>query len=275
MRSMLRPPIHAFVLKIFSRRRTVALSMVCSCGVMVAGAQPQCVPSAHRGNGAHAYENTIAAIRAVKGVPYIEIDIRVSADNHLVLFHDRRLSSENARLGWGLLGRPIASLTYEELAAIRLPDGSRIPRLRAALRAVGDREVSFMLDLKSTSPRDFTRVMAEVQEVNAEPRVVVQCQTEALLRFMKRNFPNVALLARAHDPSEVDTLLQHAPKYVQVDSEWNLSRVVPGIHRGGALVVVKTLSPGEDRPEVWRELCDAGVDVVLTDRPKEFLASTR
>jgi glycerophosphoryl diester phosphodiesterase len=211
----------------------------------------------------------------VEGVPYVEIDIRVSADNHLVLFHDRRLSSENSRAGEKMLGRPIASLSYEELAGIRLPDGSRIPKLRAALRSVGGREVMFMLDLKSSSPRDFSRVMAEVREVNAEARVVVQCQTEAILRFMKSNFPNVALLARAHDPSEVEALLQHAPKYVQVDSEWTLSSVIPGIHRRGSLVVVKTLSPGKDRPEVWRELCGAGVDVVLTDRPKDFLAALR
>jgi glycerophosphoryl diester phosphodiesterase len=272
---MLRSLIHAYAVRMFSRPRAVALAVLCSCSVVSAGAQPQCVPSAHRGNGAEGYENTIAAIRAVEGVPYVEIDIRVSADNHLVLFHDRRLSSENSRAGEKMLGRPIASLSYEELAGIRLPDGSRIPKLRAALRSVGGREVMFMLDLKSSSPRDFSRVMAEVREVNAEARVVVQCQTEAILRFMKSNFPNVALLARAHDPSEVEALLQHAPKYVQVDSEWTLSSVIPGIHRRGSLVVVKTLSPGKDRPEVWRELCGAGVDVVLTDRPKDFLAALR
>jgi glycerophosphoryl diester phosphodiesterase len=208
-------------------------------------------------------------------VPYVEIDIRVTADNHLVLFHDRRLSSENSRAGEKVLGRPIASLSYEELAGIRLPDGARIPKLRAALRSVGDRKVTFMLDIKSTSPRDFTRVMADVREVNAEPRVVVQCPTEKILRFMKSNFPNVALLARAHNPSEVDGLLQYVPKYIQIDSEWNLSSVIPVIHRRGALVVVKTLSPGNDRPEVWRELCGAGVDVVLTDRPRDFLAALR
>ena len=132
-----------------------------------------------------------------------------------------------------------------------------------------------MLDIKSTSPRDFTRVMADVREVNSEPRVVVQCPTEKILRFMKSNFPNVALLARAHNPSEVDGLLQYVPKYIQIDSEWNLSSVIPVIHRRGALVVVKTLSPGNDRPEVWRELCGAGVDVVLTDRPRDFLAALR
>lgn len=263
------------MVKILSRPLSVTVLVVCSCGVMVAGAQPQCVPSAHRGNRAQAYENTIAAIRASEGVPYVEIDIRVSADNALVLFHDRRLSSENSRVGEELIGRPIASLSHEELAAIRLPDGSRIPKLRAALRSLGDQRVTFMLDIKSTSPRDFTRVMDEVGEVNAESRVVVQCQTEAILRFMKTNFPNVALLARAHDPSEIDALLQYAPKYIQIDSEWSLSGLIPVIHRRGALVVVKTLSPGTDRPEVWRELCRAGVDVVLTDRPKDFLSATR
>lgn len=71
----------------------------------------------------------MGAIRAAAGLPYVEIDLRVAADNEIILFHDRRLSIENARIDDTLVGKPISSLTREELNALRFPDGSRIQRL--------------------------------------------------------------------------------------------------------------------------------------------------
>jgi glycerophosphoryl diester phosphodiesterase len=247
--------------------------MACCYIAVPARAEHRCVPSAHRGEHTRASGNSIEAIRAAAGIPYIEIDIRGTADNELVLFHDRRLSSTNVRGGDRLLGQPISSLSREELNLIRLPDGSRIPKLRMVLREVQGGSGMLMLDIKSASPRDYTRVMGEVEEVGAESHVVVQCPTKAILQFMRSRYPKVAVLARAHAPAEVESLLKHSPEYVQVDHDWGLERSVGLIHAKGARVVVKTLKPGTDQPVTWRQVCGAGVDVVLTDRSREFLAS--
>jgi glycerophosphoryl diester phosphodiesterase len=68
-------------------------------------------------------------------------------------------------------------------------------------------------------------------------------------------------------------LLAQDPDFVQVDHDWNLSSLVAKIHEQGGRVVVKTLTPETDIPKEWRRVCEAGVDVVLTDRPRDLLAA--
>lgn len=240
-----------------------------------AQAESRCVPSAHRGERSLHFDNSLDAIRAAGDLPFIEIDIRLTADNDLVLFHDRRLSAKNFVGPTSLMGRPIATLTREEIALGRFPDGSKIPKFRAALHEVERRGSRLMLDVKSNSPRDYKKVMEEVYAVGAESRVVVQCQTKEVLDFMRRHYPRVNVLARAHRETDVELLLKSAPSYVQVNHTWDLPSVVPKIHTGGGRVVVKTLSPETDGPETWRFLCSQGVDIVLTDRPREFLSLER
>lgn len=240
-----------------------------------AQAEPRCIPSAHRGDRSRGFDNSVEAIRAAGDLPFIEIDIRLTADNDMVLFHDRRLSVKNFVGPTSLMGRPIATLTRAEIALGRFPDGSKIPKFRAALHEVERRGSRLMLDVKSNSPRDYKRVMEEVSAVGAEFRVVVQCQTKEVLDFMRRHYPRVAVLARAHTESDVEILLESSPSFVQVNHTWELSSIVPKIHAGGARVVVKTLSPEIDRPRTWRYLCSQGVDIVLTDRPRELLSLGR
>jgi hypothetical protein len=59
---------------------------------------------------------------------------------------------------------------------------------------------------------------------------------------------------------------------VQVDSDWDLARVNQEVERAGSKLVVKALGDESDTPEEWRRLCSAGVSIVLTDHPREFLA---
>lgn len=254
-------------------RALASIGLTCVLVVLPALGQSRCAPSAHRGERGQAFDNSVEAILAARGIPYVEIDIRVTDDNDLILFHDRRLSPKNYRGSRNLIGRPVGSLTREELAAIRFPDGSRIAKLRTALREVEGRGITLMLDVKSTSARDFKRVMDDVYQAGAESRVVVQCQSSELVEYMRATFPRISVLARAHEESEVEPLLDHSPEFVQINHNWNLANLVPKIHERGGRVVVKTLSPETDRPVVWRMVCDAGVDVVLTDRPRDFLSS--
>jgi glycerophosphoryl diester phosphodiesterase len=249
------------------------LGFVLVLGGSPAFSEPRCVPSAHRGERSRASDNSVEAIRAARGLPYVEVDVRLTADNDLVLFHDRRLSPVNFRGDAHLVGRPIASVSREELAAIRLPDGSKIPKLRTVLREARELGITLMLDVKVVNPRDFKGVMEEVHESGSESHVVVQCQTREALEYVRGAFPKVEVLARAHSESEVGVLLAQDPDFVQVDHDWNLSSLVAKIHEQGGRVVVKTLTPETDIPKEWRRVCEAGVDVVLTDRPRDLLAA--
>lgn len=56
---------------------------------------------AHRGASAHAPENTIAAFETAValGAEEVELDVRLSADDRIVVFHDDRLDEKTAREG--------------------------------------------------------------------------------------------------------------------------------------------------------------------------------
>ncbi|WP_169336706.1 glycerophosphodiester phosphodiesterase family protein [Woodsholea maritima] len=77
---------------------------------------------AHRGCWSAAPENSVAAIEACAriGVRAVEIDVQMTRDGHLIVFHDSTL--KRMTNGWGY----IADHTLEELRALRLyeRDGS-------------------------------------------------------------------------------------------------------------------------------------------------------
>ncbi len=256
-----------------ARRQAVFLAIALVLAAEKTWAEPECVPSAHRGEHTQAFDNSVEAIRAARGLPFVEVDVRGTVDDDLVLFHDRRLSSKNFQGDGRLIGRPFSSLSRRELAHIRYPDGSKILKLRKALREAMGLGTILMLDVKGNSARDFKRVMDDVHEAEGESQVVVQCQAIGILAYMRERYPKVAVLARAHSESDIEALLEYAPEFVQIDHDWSVSDLVARIHEGGARVVVKTLTVDTDAPNEWRRLCEAGVDVILTDRPRDLLAA--
>ena len=82
---------------------------------------------AHRGTLKH--ENTARGVRDAlcAGVDGVEIDLQLSADGRVFVFHDRRLKR--------LAGRPgkASELKWSELAEVELLNGERIPLLEELL----------------------------------------------------------------------------------------------------------------------------------------------
>ncbi len=87
----------------------------------------------HRGAAGITLENTVESIKTglALGVDAIEIDIRKTKDNKLVLSHDPHLKRVSTSAA------VVADSTLEELQAIPLKDGQHIPTLAEALAAVG------------------------------------------------------------------------------------------------------------------------------------------
>ena len=83
---------------------------------------------AHRGDWSVAPENTLSAFKAaVNGkAEGIEIDIRMTRDREIVVFHDETLTRVMAGLQDCPVGKRISELTWEELSCIRLPYGGHL-----------------------------------------------------------------------------------------------------------------------------------------------------
>ncbi len=102
---------------------------------------------AHRGATQHAPENTLAAFHKARelGADYIELDVRLSADRKLVVFHYFYLDKIP-----GLSG-PVFSLTARELQERSQAAGQPIPLLDEVLEELGGR-IGMEIEIKGPEP---------------------------------------------------------------------------------------------------------------------------
>lgn len=135
---------------------------------------------AHRG-GAGAPENSLAAIAASgrEGADYAEIDVRLTADSQVVVFHDRR----TGRLSAEGRDQPVRDLTLAELQGMPMISRGmvyRVPTLAQAIRTArgagapgvsrarpaGAHGLGLLLDLK-TDPRHAPALLARIAGILA------------------------------------------------------------------------------------------------------------
>lgn len=132
---------------------------------------------AHRGSSMAAPENTLAAVEQamVDRADYVEIDVRLTADGGVVLYHDRSLQR--------LTGDPrnVRDLTLEELQAFDVGSwfgdafvGERIPTLDETLQAVRGRS-ALMIDMKPDPGGELALVEAVLESIRREEAAREQC----------------------------------------------------------------------------------------------------
>jgi glycerophosphoryl diester phosphodiesterase len=86
---------------------------------------------AHRGGAALAQENSLVAFALASGLGlgYLETDVRVTRDGHLVCFHDETLQQVTSATG------PVRWKSLRELRALRINGTEPIPTFDEALDA--------------------------------------------------------------------------------------------------------------------------------------------
>lgn len=245
---------------------------------------------AHRGSSMVAPENTLPAVRRAleDGAHYVELDVRLTADDQVVLFHDRslaRLTGDPRRLG---------ELTREELAVFDVGSwfgdafvGEGIAGLDEALVAVRGRS-ALMIDMKPDPGREVALVEAVIATLEEEARLRRACREaaddvaaaeacgepdvigETRLATMS---PTLAREAKAREPALRVTLLAQLVlpgtldrrgfdalglRHNRIsDNEIRLAR------HYGYEVHAWTIN---DRARM-SQLIDLGVDAIITDRP--------
>ncbi len=224
---------------------------------------------AHRGGGGLAPENTLAAFALTTdlGFRYLESDLRLTADGHLVCFHDATLDRVTDARG------PISARTLEELRHVRVAGRERIPTLEEALEAFP--EAYFSVDLKDE--RAIAPLIAALGRPGVADRLCIAGAWDSWLVDVRREVPGVAttlgwrslttLIACARagirPPRHVATApFAHVP--VRLGRlRIHVERVVEMAHDLGIRVVTWTI----DDSDTMHHLLDLGVDAVITDRP--------
>jgi glycerophosphoryl diester phosphodiesterase len=216
---------------------------------------------AHRGASRAERENTSAAfVRAVEmGADGIELDVRRTADDVLVVHHD-------AVLGDGRVLRHVL--------AGELPD--HVPTLSVALDACEGAFVNVEIKNDPSEP-DFDptewtahRTLVELGRRGADARWLVssfRLQTVDLVRSIARNVRTAWLVVTAGDV-ELRTTVANGHAAIHPFVETLDAQVIRSAHATGLAVNTWTC----DDPERMRELIAWGVDGICTNLPDVALA---
>lgn len=241
---------------------------------------------AHRGGSALAPENTFAAFdRATSlGADALEIDVRLTLDGTVVVFHDEDTARITGEPGT-IEARTLAQVAVLDAARTFSPDGGRtfplrgtgvsIPAFAAALARYP--RMRFNVDAKTEDPALAEALVRDVRAANAGERVCLGSFFDAQAERLGRLLPEVC----RYLPQGAATCHVLAAKsgatgggcpvgYDLADVPHRMgsmtivdARVVAYFHSRGVPVHVWTV---DDEREM-RELLALGVDGIVTDRP--------
>lgn len=224
----------------------------------------------------HAWENTLEAFAAALdlGLRHLETDVHATADGVAVVMHDPDLARTAGR------AVPLSSVTWPDLADVRVSGLHRVPRVEEVLDAFPDA----VLNIDVKDPRAVRPLAAAVTAAGAQERVVVASFDGRRARAVQRLAPGVArsagmvasagvrlasalgrvpraagrvLVARAAAGADALQLPEHHGRWRVVTPE-----LVAAAHDVGVQVHVWTV----DDPTDMERLLDLGVDGLMSDR---------
>ncbi|HEY0484183.1 MAG TPA: glycerophosphodiester phosphodiesterase [Kofleriaceae bacterium] len=224
---------------------------------------------AHRGDSAHAPENTMLAFDKARaaGADGIELDVRFDGDGNVVVFHDSPLE----RLT-GLPGR-IEQLSAAERARLRV-GGEPVPLLAEVL-ATFDLEVD--VEIKSLKAGRMAALVAAtarvIRDSGRADQVLVSSFDPIALLQLHRHLPEVAIAYLFHDEQPlplrrgwvgrwIGTSLVHPQSTLCTEAR------VRAWHTAGMPINAWTV---DDRDELAR-LARLGVDGVFANDPGHAVA---
>ena len=239
---------------------------------------------AHRGASGVAPENTMAAFRkAVElGAGFIETDLQLSRDAHLVALHDDTL--ERTTNGRG----PVSSKTLEQLRRLDAGSwfqasgneaappfaGERIPVLEEILAFGREHEIGLLLEVKATGPSGTEHaVVGALRACGEIARSVVLSFTPSVLRRVRQLEPLVmtGFLYSDHMPSAIATAVEAGARQLLPRTDRVTRELVTEVHAHDLKVVAWTA----DAPDEMRKLIAAGVDGIITNYPDRLIELLR
>lgn len=229
------------------------------------GALPEII--AHRGYSSVFPENTLAAFAGALdiGVDYIELDVQMTRDGQIVVFHDDDLKRITGAEG------AVRDYTLAELGALDAGSwfsssfaGERIPTLDKALALIEPAQCGVYLELKDIgeTPGFEEAVLAAAGQCGMTDRCVFASFRYDYLERLKELNPEILTLYNT--TSGKVTLPEEFPAdYYGLWKESVTGELVAAVHEAGGKAFVWTV----DTPVQIRNVQAMGADAVVTNRP--------
>ncbi|TRO51817.1 glycerophosphodiester phosphodiesterase [Candidatus Bathyarchaeota archaeon] len=211
----------------------------------------------HRGARAYEPENTLRSFKKAMeiGVDAIELDVRKTKDNQLVVIHDADVKRTTD--GEGL----VSEFTLKEIKELSAEKGEKIPTLKEALNFL-DSKVKIVIELKEAGIEE--KVLFAVNEMGLQKNVVIVSFIEEALRKVRdlNNEVETGLIYVKHkDP--IRAALELKASYLLPLYRFTHTANVVKAHDNGLKVIVWTIN----NPEEISEYSKKGVDGIASDKP--------
>jgi glycerophosphoryl diester phosphodiesterase len=211
----------------------------------------------HRGARAYEPENTLRSFkRALEiGVDAVELDVRKTKDDELVVIHDPDVKKTTN--GKGLVNE----LTLREIKEFSTKGGEKIPTLEEALGFL-DKKSKILIELKETGIEE--EVLSLVRGNGLQKHVIIVSFIEDALRNIRELDKEVETgLIFAKHKNPVKAALELKAAYLVSFYKFTHTANVQKAHENGLKVIVWTIN----EPEEVAEYVKKGVDGIASDRP--------
>lgn len=243
---------------------------------------------AHRGGSALAPQNTLAVFRNALALPIdaIELDVQMTRDGHVVVFHDNTVEKLTDGCG-NMLDLDFAYLRSLN-AAVHFPGGwpepQQIPTLREVLNLAKD-HVQVYIEIKFSErdgvygryPGIAEAVVEEVRAARMLDQVLIISFDWTILPIVKALAPELQTGAIVSDdvwnpraehalPTLVDQVLFLGCNWINMDCDLFTHDMPEVVHEHGLEIGVWTVNSGQE----MRRFAAAGVDSITSDHPDLF-----
>jgi glycerophosphoryl diester phosphodiesterase len=219
----------------------------------------------HRGARAYEPENTLLSFKkAVEiGVDAVELDVRKTKDNQLVVIHDADVKRTTDGKG------SVSELTLEEIKGFSAEKGEKIPTLKEALDFL-DKKVKIVIELKEAGFEE--KVLAAVHAKGLQKNVVFVSFIEEALRKVRELDKEVETgLIYVKHKNPVKAALELKASYLLPLYRFTHTANVKKAHENGLKVIVWTINT----PEEVAEYAAKGVDGIASDKPDILTQQTQ
>jgi len=211
----------------------------------------------HRGARAYAPENTLASFRKALeiGVDAVELDVRKTKDNQIVVIHDEDVKRTTNGEG------TVSELTLKEIKGLDAGNGEKISTLEETLDFL-DKKVKVFVELKEAGIEK--QVLSIICDKGLEKNVVMVSFLEDALKKVRELDKEIETgLIYAKHKNPLKAALDLKANYLLALYRFTHTANVEKAHECGLKVVVWTIN----NPEEAVEYAKKGVDGITSDKP--------
>jgi glycerophosphoryl diester phosphodiesterase len=234
----------------------------------------QIVVISHRGEHLAHPENTLPAFQAAidAKADYFELDVRTTADGHLVLMHDGTV--DRMTNGHGA----VRDMTFDQIRSLDAGvkfgaqfAGTKVPTFEEALQ-LAHGKIGVYVDSKWIAPADL---VAMLDKTDMADKVVIYGGASFLKQVLAVR-PTLKVMPEANNADVLTKLIKDlAPHVVAFDARDFQDEVIRIAKEGQAQIYVDRLGPA-DNATAWQDAIDRGASGIQTDHPAalvEYLKS--